>query len=56
MENYDEDYDNSKDDDDDDNDDDDNGDDNDDDDAEVRSVNIKGQTGRCCLLHRIGET
>ena len=57
--NYDEDYNNSKDDDNDDGDNDDDekdNDDNDDDDAEVESVNIKGQTGRCCLLHGIGET
>ena len=55
--NYDEDYNNSKDDDNDDGDDDEkDNDDNDDDDAEVESVNIKGQTGRCCLLHGIGET
>ena len=49
--NYDKDYNKSK---DEDNDDDEN--DNDYDDAEVESVNIKGQTGRCCLLQRIGET
>ena len=28
----------------------------DDDDVDVGGVNIKGQTGRCCLLQRIGET
>ena len=28
----------------------------DDDDVDVGGVNIKGQTGRCCLLHGIGET
>ena len=43
--NYDEDFYNKEDDDDD-----------DDDDVDVGGVNIKGQTGRCCLLHGIGET
>ena len=48
--NYDEDFYNKEDDDDDDDDND------DDDDVDVGGVNIKGQTGRCCLLHGIGET